>query len=95
MLHVIGTTAAGLSGLASAQRQLVDGAAVIAAPSRLHQELPAGAQLINTDQPQAAIEALAAEMAAGRSGVLLASGCLLYTSPSPRDGTKSRMPSSA
>ena len=22
-------------------------------------------------------------------------GCLLYTSPSPRDGTKSRMPSSA
>ena len=23
------------------------------------------------------------------------SGCLLYTSPSPRDGTKSRMPSSA
>ena len=78
MLHVIGTTAAGLSGLASAQRQLVDGAAVIAAPSRLHQELPAGAQLINTDQPQAAIEALAAEMAAGRSGVLLASGDPLW-----------------
>ena len=51
MLHVIGTTAAGLSGLASAQRQLVDGAAVIAAPSRLHQELPAGAQLITTREP--------------------------------------------
>ena len=33
MLHVIGTTAAGLAGLASAQRQLVDGAAVIAAPA--------------------------------------------------------------
>ena len=78
MLHVIGTTAAGLSGLASAQRQMVDGAAVIAAPSRLHHELPAGAQLINTDQPQAAIEVLIAEMAAGRSAVLLASGDPLW-----------------
>ena len=48
---MIGTTAAGLAGLASAQRQLLDGAAVIAAPSRLHHELSAGAQLINTDQP--------------------------------------------
>ena len=27
--------------------------------------------------------------------MITASGCLLYTSPSPRDGTKSRMPSSA
>ena len=27
--------------------------------------------------------------------VLDTNGCLLYTSPSPRDGTKSRMPSSA
>ena len=26
---------------------------------------------------------------------LLAKGCLLYTSPSPRDRTRSRMPSSA
>ena len=50
---MIGTTASGLSGLASAQRQIVDGAAVIAAPSRLHHQLPAEAQLINTDQPQA------------------------------------------
>ena len=29
------------------------------------------------------------------SGTLLALGCLLYTSPSPRDATLSRMPSSA
>ena len=28
-------------------------------------------------------------------GIEVGSGCLLYTSPSPRDGTKSRMPSSA
>ena len=28
-------------------------------------------------------------------GVILISGCLLYTSPSPRDRTRSRMPSSA
>jgi len=29
------------------------------------------------------------------SGVLLYSACLLYTSPSPRDRTRPRMPSSA
>ena len=28
-------------------------------------------------------------------GVILTQGCLLYTSPSPRDRTRSRMPSSA
>ena len=31
----------------------------------------------------------------GRPGVRLLGGCLLYTSPSPRDGLLSRMPSSA
>ena len=31
----------------------------------------------------------------GNRGVILRSGCLLYTSPSPRDGLLSRMPSSA
>ncbi len=30
-----------------------------------------------------------------RVGVIVAAGCLLYTSPSPRDGATSRMPSSA
>ncbi len=29
------------------------------------------------------------------AGVKLVSGCLLYTSPSPRDGVPSRMPASA
>ena len=33
--------------------------------------------------------------AAGISDVLIARNCLLYTSPSPRDRTRSRMPSSA
>ena len=34
--------------------------------------------------------------ATGRPGVcIVTSGCLLYTSPSPRDATLSRMPSSA
>ena len=32
---------------------------------------------------------------AGLPGVLLSIACLLYTSPSPRDATLSRMPSSA
>ena len=38
-----------------------------------------------------------AELEVGRSGVRSygAKGCLLYTSPSPRDATLSRMPSSA
>ena len=31
----------------------------------------------------------------GDSNALLANGCLLYTSPSPRDKRQSRMPSSA
>ena len=38
-------------------------------------------------------EKLAAE--AGKAGFGLAYVCLLYTSPSPRDRTRSRMPSSA
>ena len=32
---------------------------------------------------------------AGYQGEILVGGCLLYTSPSPRDRQKSRMPSSA
>ena len=31
----------------------------------------------------------------GQSGQVIVYGCLLYTSPSPRDRTRSRMPSSA
>ena len=34
-------------------------------------------------------------MIGGRIGYMLFYGCLLYTSPSPRDGRISRMPSSA
>ena len=30
-----------------------------------------------------------------RAGIAVPTGCLLYTSPSPRDRTRSRMPSSA
>ncbi|MEK9631900.1 MAG: hypothetical protein VW076_08515, partial [Synechococcus sp.] len=58
--------------------QLVDCDYLNAAPSRLHHELPAGVALINTDQPQAAIEALALEVGEGRSAVLLASGDPLW-----------------
>ena len=78
MLHVIGTTAAGFAGLALDQRLLVEGAALIAAPSRLHAQLPQSAELLNTDQPQLAIEALAVELATGRTAVVLASGDPLW-----------------
>ena len=47
---------------------------------------PSLAQLKSLLQVQGALEALAGE---------LACDCLLYTSPSPRDGLLSRMPSSA
>ena len=50
----------------------------------------------------AALEALAAEVGSdcpffvrGQAAVMRGRGCLLYTSPSPRDRQKSRMPSSA
>ena len=36
-----------------------------------------------------------AELDGGAGAVITSSGCLLYTSPSPRDRTRSRMPSSA
>ena len=35
------------------------------------------------------------ELKTGKTINVVAISCLLYTSPSPRDGTKSRMPSSA
>ena len=35
------------------------------------------------------------EIALAGDGVYMGKGCLLYTSPSPRDATLSRMPSSA
>ena len=44
---------------------------------------------------QTAFHVLGNLVASGFDGSLLADGCLLYTSPSPRDGLLSRMPSSA
>ena len=46
--------------------------------------------------PQTAVDALEGALQSfGRLDILLANACLLYTSPSPRDGLLSRMPSSA
>ena len=91
--------------LLSGQRQvpvLVDGDQVIADSSAialyLDQREPEPA-LIPTDPRQAAQVHLLEDWAdttlamAGRSSLVQA--CLLYTSPSPRDATLSRMPSSA
>ena len=40
-------------------------------------------------------EDLAINIHTSRPGIVIGRGCLLYTSPSPRDRTRSRMPSSA
>eukprot|EP00656_Telonema_subtile_P004646 TRINITY_DN12115_c0_g1_i3.p1 TRINITY_DN12115_c0_g1~~TRINITY_DN12115_c0_g1_i3.p1 ORF type:complete len:131 (+),score=21.86 TRINITY_DN12115_c0_g1_i3:193-585(+) len=53
---------------------------------------------VNVPQPAQAHRELLQEldrMRAKRTGLVLPSTCLLYTSPSPRDRTRSRMPSSA
>ena len=47
----------------------------------------------NTDIPSVSTGSLGLDIALGIGG--LPKGCLLYTSPSPRDLTASRMPSSA
>ena len=44
---------------------------------------------------KASVEALAAEEVAAERAAAERAACLLYTSPSPRDRQKSRMPSSA
>ena len=54
----------------------------ILAPSKLR-----GYIFVETDSPEALRDNL--------KGLTHARGCLLYTSPSPRDATLSRMPSSA
>ena len=46
-------------------------------------------------QMNAAIDCFPKPFVAFMDGVVMGSGCLLYTSPSPRDRTRSRMPSSA
>ena len=46
-------------------------------------------------QAQRLAEALTSRFEAGEKVVVWAPNCLLYTSPSPRDATLSRMPSSA
>ena len=51
---------------------------------------------INLDLPAGMITVLMGANGAGKSTLVkILCGCLLYTSPSPRDGLLSRMPSSA
>ena len=54
-------------------------------------------QVTSDARIRAALPSLRELLSAGVSQVLIAShlGCLLYTSPSPRDKRQSRMPSSA
>ena len=49
----------------------------------------------SVDYPDMALPACDAVVSGQCSKALLFCGCLLYTSPSPRDGLLSRMPSSA
>ena len=59
-------------------------AGLVLAPKVL-QEAPAGIAIVHVENPSLAFSLIADHFAT----------CLLYTSPSPRDGATSRMPSSA
>ena len=73
-------------------------------PDRARQEMPAGVEIIEGDLAGLDQDALTS-MLTPFSKLVFAAGvderlrpdtdCLLYTSPSPRDGLLSRMPSSA
>ncbi|MCF8135497.1 MAG: precorrin-6y C5,15-methyltransferase (decarboxylating) subunit CbiE, partial [Synechococcus lacustris] len=77
-LHVIGTDAGGVLNLPQSLQFLIKQAALVAAPSRLAYAPSSGQQLISTDHPAAAIEAIAAALATSKPTVLLASGDPLW-----------------
>ena len=60
---------------------------------RIILEMGMGNDLYGEDYTKAACRAV--EDAIRHSSLILFRSCLLYTSPSPRDRTRSRMPSSA
>ena len=51
--------------------------------------------IIHYNKSKLKAEALKKELEKNGTKIYLVKGCLLYTSPSPRDRTRSRMPSSA
>ena len=57
--------------------------------------LQAGADIVTTNSYAIVPFHIGADVFAARASALLRLSCLLYTSPSPRDRQKSRMPSSA
>ena len=63
-------------------------------PPTLHTPLMSGANAISGITVLAALTLIIKAGSSGNGG-LMALGCLLYTSPSPRDRLLSRMPSSA
>ena len=82
----------------------VRGAAAGGVPTRRHRGPAAAAAAVWSDDSvdsrretiaRAAAASLAASGGARIAMATLGAGCLLYTSPSPRDRTRSRMPSSA
>ena len=80
-------------GQARVDGQLLDGGAALAAAGLQPLELQAkeGLALLNGTAQMVGMGALFARRAIN----LVLTACLLYTSPSPRDRTRSRMPSSA
>ena len=60
-----------------------------------HTELYRGAEYVVDFLPKAKIEVAVPDDLLERTVEAIIESCLLYTSPSPRDRTRSRMPSSA
>ena len=76
-------------GIPSANRAIVPHNTRWAVPELIYATEDAGAKILITDRDPGA------ELAATVERVIRIDTCLLYTSPSPRDATLSRMPSSA
>ena len=85
---------AGIAAVLTADAQTQVGVG-LAAVMGSHLDQLANADLIQVLERIALVDLVLVVCAQELGGIITAEACLLYTSPSPRDRTRSRMPSSA